>query len=202
MMKIIYLILIVGLLCACNVASKKTQNEKEETMESITFNKNGVLTPFAALPDSMIDRVVWEKHYRKYPERWEQAFNFLVHTNLDSLPLGRIDLSDDIYITISEYRTKEPEDALYEVHKKYIDVQYLISGSEYIGILWDTALLKEMQSYDEEKDIAFYASDGGIQRKATPENFFIFFPQDAHRPCVKDMKQAMVKKLVVKIKVD
>lgn len=170
MMKIIYLILLVGLLCACNAASKKTQNEKEEAMESITFN-NGVLTPFAALPDSMIDRVAWEKHYRKHPERWEQAFNFLAHTNLDSLPLGRIDLSDDIYITISEYRTKEPEDALYEAHKKYIDVQYLISGSEYIGILRDTALLKEMQPYDEEKDIAFYASDGGTLRKAIRETF-------------------------------
>ena len=194
--------MIVGLLCACNVASKKTQNEKEETMESITFNKNGVLTPFAALPDSMIDRVVWEKHYRKYPERWEQAFNFLVHTNLDSLPLGRIDLSDDIYITISEYETKEPGDALYEAHRKYIDIQYLISGSEYIGILRDTTLLKEMQPYNEEKDIAFYTSNGGTLRKATPGNFFIFFPQDVHRPCVKEKEQVTVKKLVVKMKVD
>ena len=78
----------------------------------------------------------------------------------------------------------------------------MISGSEYIGILRDTALLKEMQPYDEEKDIAFYASDGGTLRKAIPGNFFIFFPQDAHRPCVKDMEQATVKKLVVKIKVD
>lgn len=201
-MKIVYLISIVGLLCACNAASKKTQNEKEEAMKSITFNNNGVMTPFAALPDSITDLAVWAKHYQKYPERWEQAFNFLAHTNLDSLPLGRIDLSDDIYITISEYRTKEPEDAFYEAHKKYIDVQYLISGSEYIGILRDTVLLKEMQPYDEEKDIAFYASDGGTLRKATPGNFFIFFPQDVHRPCVKDMEQAMVKKLVVKIKVD
>ncbi len=54
----------------------------------------------------------------------------------------------------------------------------------------------------EEKDIAFYTSNGGTLRKATPGNFFIFFPQDVHRPCVKEKEQVTVKKLVVKMKVD
>lgn len=202
MMKIIYLISIVGVLCACNAASKKKQNEKEKTMKCVTFDGNSVSTLFAALPDSMTDLVAWEKHYQMYPERWEQTFDYLAHTNLDSLPLGRIELSEDVYITISEYETKEPGDALYEAHRKYIDIQYLISGSEYIGILRDTTLLKEMQPYNEEKDIAFYTSNGGTLRKATPGNFFIFFPQDVHRPCVKEKEQVTVKKLVVKMKVD
>ena len=59
-----------------------------------------------------------------------------------------------------------------------------------------------MQPYNEEKDIAFYTSNGGTLRKATPGNFFIFFPQDVHRPCVKEKEQVTVKKLVVKMKVD
>lgn len=75
MMKIIYLILLVGLLCACNAASKKTQNEKEEAMESITFN-NGVLTPFAALPDSMIDRVAWENTIGNIPNAGNKLLIF------------------------------------------------------------------------------------------------------------------------------
>ena len=46
MMKIIYLISIVGALCACNTASKKKQNEKEKTMKCVTFDGNSVSTLF------------------------------------------------------------------------------------------------------------------------------------------------------------
>lgn len=201
-MKAIFFVIMTGLLCGCKMASKKMENQKEETMKCIAFAKNSVSTSFSAFPDSVIDVIAWKKHYQTYPERWEQAFGYLCRTNLDSLPLGRIDLSDDVYITVSKYQTKEPIDALYEAHKKYIDVQYLISGSEYIGLQRDATLLNEVRSYNEENDIAFYTSERGDFRKATPENFFIFFPQDAHRPCVKDTESANVKKLVVKIKVD
>lgn len=44
---------------------------------------------------------------------------------------GRYVLSDKIFVNVSEYTTKEFDDK-YEVHKKYADVQLIISGCEKI----------------------------------------------------------------------
>jgi YhcH/YjgK/YiaL family protein len=38
--------------------------------------------------------------------------------------------------------------------------------------------------------------------KATPETFFIFFPDDLHRPGLKDGESSPVRKVVVKVKID
>jgi hypothetical protein len=39
-------------------------------------------------------------------------------------------------------------------------------------------------------------------RIATPERFFVFFPDDAHRPCVRIDENSIVRKIVVKIRVN
>ena len=102
---------------------------------------------------------------------------------------------------MSEYETKNPEDALFESHKKYIDLQYVILGEELIGLTNDQSI-EVSQPYSEEKDIMFYNFDGGKMLQASTGNYFIFFPEDIHRPSIKTSKKSKVKKLVMKIKVD
>jgi YhcH/YjgK/YiaL family protein len=76
---------------------------------------------------------------------------------------------------VAEYYGKQKPDALYESHKKYIDIQYVIKGEELIGLTTlDKVAVRD--PYSEEKDIAFYDFDGGDYLKATPKNFFLFFP--------------------------
>ena len=58
------------------------------------------------------------------------------------------------------------------------------------------------EPYIEEKDITFYTFDGGDYRLATPANFLVFFPEDMHRPSISTGDSVMVKKVVVKVKVD
>ncbi|WP_319501486.1 YhcH/YjgK/YiaL family protein [uncultured Draconibacterium sp.] len=170
-------------------------------MNSISIKGNSIQSPFQAKPDESINMEQFKAHYKKFPERWNTTFKFLTETDLKSLPIGRIDLSDDVYAAVSEYETKNPEDAKFESHQKYIDLQYLISGEEQIGLTNEKSMPVN-QAYSEEKDITFYNYSGGKLLTADPSRYFIFFPSDKHRPCIKIGEKGMVKKVVMKIKSD
>ena len=52
--------------------------------------------------------------------------------------------------------TSKPEEAcIYEAHKKYIDLHYIVAGREGIATA-DVKSLTESVSYNAERDIAFY----------------------------------------------
>ena len=60
---------------------------------------------------------------------FEQAFTFLRSTDLKSLPTGRISIDGDaIYALVQEYQTKPVDQGKWESHKRYIDIQYIVSG--------------------------------------------------------------------------
>lgn len=176
-------------------------NAKIPTNKSnmITVTNKNILSQFRALPDASINFMRVSDHYKHFPERWNIAFIFLQNNDLLALPLGRTDLNSDVYVAVSEYTTKNPEDAFFESHREYIDLQYIISGKEYIGLSNDTSIPVKTD-YDPKKDIAFYNFDGGKMLLATPEKYFIFFPEDFHRPCIKVDDQSIVKKIVIKIR--
>ena len=96
----------------------------------------------------------------------------------------------------------EEEKAYYESHRKYADIQYLISGKEYIGIVSLSKMQKNIAPYCSEKDISFYSSEEKNNRLADQSRFFIFFPDDAHRPRIKVKESELVKKIVLKVALD
>ena len=57
-----------------------------------------------------------------------------------------------------------------------------------------------IKPYNEKADAANYTADGQFYI-AEPGTFYLFFPQDAHRPSIKVDGYDVVKKLVIKIKV-
>ena len=40
----------------------------------------------------------------------------------------------DVFAQISSYQTKSPQEGRFEAHKKYVDIQILLSGSEMIEV--------------------------------------------------------------------
>lgn len=145
------------------------------------------------------------RHMAQYPERWQATFDYLQNTDLAKLEAGTYDVLPDgeAFAIVSEYTPKEPDSCRFEAHRRYIDLQYLISGSERMGIARPEAMTVETPYVD---DIEFYTPDGvegALYDMATPADFFVFFPDDPHRPSMKadgDVPGAPVKKVVVKIK--
>ena len=133
---------------------------------------------------------------------WKVAYDFLKNNDLSKLDTGRYELSSaGTYATVSIYTTKEPETAKYEAHRNYIDIQYVADGEEYIEII-PLEELKEGLPYDPRADILFFNDDTkGKKRLADKTCFFVFFPDDAHKPCLKTKAPSIVRKVVVKIPV-
>lgn len=167
------------------------------------FEKGDWLNGWQVQPDQSINRKAFAISYFRNKERWDKAFIFLKSSDLTALELKRYDIDgDNLYAPVSEYLTKNEEDARYEAHQKYIDIQYVISGKELIGVAPMSQKNDVLEAYDSTKDIEFLTVTGGENRPALPDKFFIFFPDDAHRPGLKDGENSPVRKVVVKVKID
>ncbi len=154
-------------------------------------------------PHASVNRKEFAVSYFKNRERWDKAFSFLKNNDLTKLDLKRYDIDgDNLYATVNEYLTRNQEDAMYESHKKYIDIQYVITGKEIIGIVPAATKTEVTEPYDSLKDIEFFNVAEKNDFKATPEFFFIFFPSDAHMPNLKDSINSSVRKIVVKVMID
>lgn len=115
---------------------------------------------------------------------------------------GVYELSPRVKAIVSEYTTKGKNEYGYEAHREYIDIQYLVSGSEKICCL-PLEYLKETKPYNKEVDAAFYVEKDVKPQELLLENgfFAVFFPQDGHMPQLRVDKPSSVKKVVVKVKI-
>ncbi len=167
------------------------------------FEKGDWLNGWQVKPDQSINRKAFAVSYFKNRGRWDKAFNFLKSNDLSGLELKRYEIDgDNLYAPVSEYLTKNEEDARYEAHQKYIDIQYVASGKEFIGVAPMTRKKDVLEPYDAVKDVEFFTVTQGENHLAMPDRFFIFFPEDAHRPGLKDGENSPVRKVVVKVKVE
>lgn len=100
-------------------------------------------------------------------------------------------------LRFGEYETKPSVEIPFEAHKKYWDLQIVLSGEENIGCapLED---LTETEPYDEENDISFYSGCGQTLR-LDGKKAILLAPWDGHQPGVAIAEPVHVKKIVVKL---
>ncbi len=138
--------------------------------------------------------------YTNLGEKFKKAFDFIVKGTEEDIAVGKYEIDgDDVYASVSEYETKT--EGNYEGHKKYIDVQYILSGHE--EIYWknikDCTLIKD---HTPEKDVMVLTAENPVVLDMPAGTFAILYPDDAHAPNRAYKEVSHVKKIVVKIKVD
>lgn len=138
--------------------------------------------------------------YTGMNKRIDRALKYLQETDFTGMTPGRYEVNgSDIYALVQEYQTRFMANCLWEAHKKYIDVQFITEGAEQMAY----ASVKELvitKSYDPEGDCMLL--DGvGSKVVCKAGTFIVFFPQDAHMPCVCVDRPKPVKKVVVKVRV-
>lgn len=123
---------------------------------------------------------------------------FIAENDLKSLEKGKYDLGDECFVNILE-SNPSPASTKWESHVKYLDVQYIVTGSEVIE--WQ--IIENMQKtteYDAVKDRFLGTSEIGKPITVDEGMFMILFPEDAHCPGIK-ANHDFVKKAVFKIKI-
>ena len=126
------------------------------------------------------------------------GFAVLKDRDLTALEPGEYPVfGEDIILKIQSYNTKPAEQARLEVHRRYIDIQYIVSGEEKIAVGTLDHAGEELEARPE-SDIWFYAgSADALTLKAG--QFMVLFPDETHAPCIAVSASIPVKKALVKI---
>ena len=144
-----------------------------------------------------------EIYYGVHP-LFEKAFDFIKKACAEKLPVGKYEIDGkNLYAMVQEYDSKSPEDAKFEAHRNYIDIQYIISGTENMQA-FDISDATANIEYNSENDVIFFEnSDKVTTGLFTDEGFAIFFAHDVHRPGMATQKGSEpIRKIVVKVKID
>ena len=130
-------------------------------------------------------------------ERLHRVWDRIYAGEADGLAPGRHEMEDGIYANVSEYTTKES--GIFEAHRRYIDVQYVVSGEEIV----ETAPVESLRltrAYDLEADILFGTGEG-TPHVLRAGQAIVLLPEEAHRPGLCTDKPGTVKKVVFKVPV-
>jgi YhcH/YjgK/YiaL family protein len=147
----------------------------------------------------VIDKIENSSLYANLTERLAKGFEFIKNTDLVQIESGTYEIDNKaIFAIVQDYDTKEIKDCVLEGHTKYIDIQYIIQGTELMGVV--TKNNQKAISSDLDKDYTFYEGETSFIR-VEKGMFTVFFPDDLHMPCVQVGKSSRVKKVVVKVQV-
>ena len=144
--------------------------------------------------------------FKKAFEYLEQVFKegTIENKRLSTMKIGafeKVVLDEKNFALEQVYDTKERKNCFFESHKKYVDVQFIVEGEEIIEVS-DVNDMNIDANYDSELDLLKYelASKASII-KLKKGDIAIFYPQDAHMPCVQSNNSQKVVKTVVKVAV-
>jgi len=147
----------------------------------------------------MKNNIVFKNKYLNSDAPILTVLDFIKNTDFDKIPDGRINITDTIWANLQTYETKQ--DALFEAHRDYIDLQYLIRGQEQIGVVPYSKCQPAIE-YDKDKDIEFLNCAEGDDIEMSDGDFLILYPDDAHKPSISIEQPLTVHKLVAKIPVE
>lgn len=138
--------------------------------------------------------------YRGLGENFIAGFDYLRNTAFETVPDGKhLIVGEDVFAMVQSYQSKPLEQGRWEAHRHYADIQFMVSGSELMGV----APLREMtvqEPYSREKDVEFFIGKGQFVR-VDKGYFAIYLPQDVHMPGIAIEGPVAVKKVVVKVRI-
>ncbi len=136
---------------------------------------------------------------RSLSARFDQAVDWILNTDYAALEPGRHEIDgQNLYVNVQQNATI-CDGGRWEAHRKYADIQIVVSGCECMGYTAVRGLVTN-QPYDGTKDIEFFAGDAANLCLVNSGMFAVFFPQDAHMPNIAVNNQSEVdKKLIVKV---
>lgn len=146
----------------------------------------------------IINNLKNKEKYKIIHPLFGKAFTFLEKENLNQLPEGKLEIDgDDLFAIISKPGSSAEEIPKLEAHKKYIDIHYIIAGTELFG--WKNLEdCKHVEGeFDFEKDYVLYNDQDFTNLLLKKNDFVVVYPEDAHSPGI---KTEQLHKVVLKIK--
>ena len=148
----------------------------------------------------ILDNIKNLEKYEKVHDQIKNILTFLKNFDKNDFKTGRIDINNNLFASLQTYEPLESSKKDFEVHKDYIDLQYLVTSSERIDFATEDSYGK---TYEMDKDGDFFLTNdiANFSKLILNEgDFAIFFPGEFHKPGCALEKSGEVKKIVFKIK--
>lgn len=145
----------------------------------------------------IIDTLENASLYRALGPGIASALDYIESTDFTALAVGKHIIDGErLFAIVDDYQTISAAEVELEGHRRYIDVQYLVYGSELIGYapLGDQI---PFQEYNNAEDYVLYR-DKATFVGLSVGMFAILYPHDLHMPCIGEPPVA-VRKVVVKV---
>lgn len=146
------------------------------------------------------DRLENASIYYSLSDNLKKGFEWLKSQDLVNIePKKYVIDGENVWANVQEYETKD--DAKYETHRRYIDIQYMIKGKEFVGVT-DKSNCSTCDEYDSVSDLEFMNINIDEDYQVLNEgDFLVFYPTDAHKPSINPNEKLNVKKVIVKVAV-
>jgi len=148
----------------------------------------------------IIDSIKYSSQYYSVHPDFQKVFDYLKKLPTDTRTGNFVLEENNLWGSISVYTETNTGKKMYEAHRDFIDIHYILSGEAKFG--YDTVdRLKTIQAYDEKAD--YELLEGEIHALHMKQgDFCIVFPQDAHIPVVEQVGKDNLVKVVVKLRVN
>jgi YhcH/YjgK/YiaL family protein len=141
-----------------------------------------------------------QKYFSLHP-LFATAFEYLQQTDFTKLDFGKHELvPDQLFAIYMEYETKDTSECTLEAHRKFIDIQMIISGEEFMEVSRMGTHVTS-KPYNPENDLEFFDGMGTSKLYVNQGSFAVFYPEDVHKPNVKVQQAHKMKKVVMKVRV-
>jgi YhcH/YjgK/YiaL family protein len=147
----------------------------------------------------IIDKTQNYCNYNFSNRKISKALKIILNTDFRNKESGKYEIEgDELYYIVNEYRTKSEFETIPELHKKYIDIQFISEGTERIGYA-PYSRQKVFKKYNIENDIAFYKSKMSYIT-LSKGMFAIINTMELHQPGILLKEPEYVKKIVFKVR--
>lgn len=149
----------------------------------------------------IFDNLKNAKLYEKALPQIADCVSFVEKVKKESLADGKYEIDGDrLFASVQSYVSKDPAVARTEAHKAYIDLQYVLSGTEEMWCADLDTLTEVEERYSKGSDVAFYEGELTAFTVLSDDCFAVLYPSDAHCPGVMHKSPENMRKIVFKIK--
>ena len=133
--------------------------------------------------------------------RIQMCEKFIKEHDMEQLQRGRHEIdNENVYLNVLHYQSAEPESRMWEGHRDYLDIHYMISGEEIIQVSNKESMY--VGDYADEDD--FYPAQGEPQilYMLKKDDICLCVPNEIHKTGVALGESQEIIKAVFKIKIN
>ena len=155
-----------------------------------------------------INNEFFDKQCSLLPKPLALCLNYLKENDMAKAEAGVYDLklgNSDCILQVLDLQTNDRNNLRPEIHRKYIDVQFLASGGPEEAAFWsdDYSLEVDEDLLSTKRDILFYKNSDTTKEGRiylTPGTYACYFPWDVHVPAIQVGKESKpIRKIVIKV---